>query len=123
MKILANVKANLSNKTIDVRMDRQVLTLTNDMSLGSNLGDVELFVGTREVNDYLVDKNDIIIAGEQEVLELFLNLLEDKMVQYYPDDYIISATLRVAYFIENSEGYIDESKCVVGNIKIQRFHK
>ena len=28
MKILANVKANLSNKTIDVRMDRQVLTLT-----------------------------------------------------------------------------------------------
>ena len=123
MKILANVKANLSNKTIDVRMDRQVLTLTNDMSLGSNLGDVELFVGTREVNEYLTDKDDIIIATEQEVSELFLNLLKDKMMQYYPGDYIISATLRVAYFVENGQGYIDESKCVVGNIKIQKFHK
>ena len=121
MKVYA--KANITNKTIDVRIDRQVLTLTNDMTLEPELGDVELFVGRREVNEYLVDKDDIIIAGEQEVLELFLNLLKDKMVQYYPDDYIISATLRVAYFIENSEGYIDESKCVVGNIKIQRFHK
>ena len=123
MKILANVKADLSNKTIDIRMDRQVLTLTNDMSLQSNLGDVELFVGTREVNDYLVHKDDIIIATEEEVSELFLNLLKDKMVQYYPGDYIISATLRVAYFVENGEGYIDKSKCQVGNIKIQRFHK
>lgn len=123
MKILANVKADLSNKTIDVRIDRQVLTLTNDMTLESNLGDVELFVSTREMNAYLVDKDDIIIATEQEVSELFLNLLEDKMVQYYPGDYIISATLRVAYFVENGEGYIDESKCVVGNVKIQKFHK
>ena len=93
------------------------------MTLESNLGDVELFVGTREVNDYLVYRDDIIIATQQEVSELFLNLLEDKMVQYYPGDYIISARLRVAYFVENGEGYIDESKCEVGNMKIQKFHK
>lgn len=122
MKILANVKADLSNKTIDVRMDRQVLTLTDDMTFESNLGDVELFIGTTEVNKYLVDKDYIHIAGESEVIELFLHLLEDKMTQYYPDDYIVSATLRLAYFVENGEGYIDESKCQVGNISIQRFY-
>lgn len=119
MKILA--KANLSN-TIDVRIDRQVLTLTDDMKLESNLGDVELFVGTREVNEYLTDKDDIMIASESEVAELFLHLLEDKMTHYFPDDYIVSATLRVAYYVENGEGYIDESKCQVGNISIQRFY-
>lgn len=122
MKILANVKANLSNKAIDIRMDRQVLTLTNDNMLESNLGDVELFVGIREVNEYLTDRDDIIIASESEVIELFLHLLEDKMTHYFPDDYIVSATLRLAYFVENGEGYIDESKCQVGNIKIQKFH-
>lgn len=120
MKILA--KANITNKTIDVRIDRQVLTLTNDMTLESNLGDVELFVGTREVNQYLTDKDDINIASEDEVAELFLHLLRDKMTHYFPDDYIISATLRVAYYVEDGEGYIDESKCEVGNIKIQKFH-
>ena len=122
MKILANVKANLSNKTIDVRMDRQLLTLTDDMTLESNLGDVELFIGTTEVNKYLVDKDYIHIAGESEVTELFLHLLGDHMTHYYPDDYIISATLRVAHFVENGEGYIDENKCQVGNVSIQKFH-
>lgn len=122
MKILANVKANLSNKTIDVRMDRQVLTLTNDMTLESNLGHVELFVGIKEVNEYLTDRDDNMIASESEVIELFLHLLEDKMTHYFPDDYIVSATLRLAYFVENGEGYIDESKCQVGNISIQRFY-
>ena len=121
MKVYA--KANKINKTIDIRIDRQVLTLTNDMTLEPELGPVELFVGTREVNDYLTDKDDINIADEGEVSELFLHLLQDKMTQYYPDDYIVSATLRLAYYVENNEGYIDESKCVVGNIKIQRFHK
>lgn len=119
MKILA--KANI-NKTIDVRINRQVLTLTDDMKLESTLGDVELFIGSREVNQYLTDKDDINIASESEISELFLHLLEDKMTHYFPDDYIISATLRVAYYVESDEGYIDESKCEVGNIKIQKFH-
>lgn len=98
-----------------------MLTLTNDIELESNLSDVELFVGTREVNQYLTDKDDINIASENEVAELFLHLLEDKMTHYYPDDYIVSATLRVAYYVEDGEGYIDESKCMVGNIKYKNF--
>ena len=122
MKILANVKANLSNKTIDVRMDRQVLTLTDDNMLESNLSDVELFVGTREVNEYLTDRDDIIIASESEIIDMLLNLLQPHFNHYDPDDYVVSATLRLAYFVENGEGYIDESKCQAGNIKIQKFH-
>ena len=120
MKILA--KANTNNKTIDVTMSRQRFTLTNDMSLEPELIDVELFVGSREVDMCLIDKDDINIADKSEVFEILLHLLEDKMTHYYPDDYIISATLRVAYHVEDGEGYIDESKCEVGNIKIQKFH-
>lgn len=120
MKIFA--KAKIANKRIDVRIDRQVLTLTNDMTLESNLGPIELFVDRREVNKYLVDKDDITIATESEVSELFLDLLQDQMIQYYPRDYIVSATLRIAYYAENGEGYMDKRKCVVGNIKIQKFH-
>lgn len=119
MKILA--KVNITN-TIDVRIDRQVLTLTDDMKLETELGDIELSVGSREINQYLTDKDDINIASKDEVSELFLHLLEDKMTQNDPDDYIISATLRVAYYVEDGEGYIDEGKCEVGNIKIQKFH-
>lgn len=122
MKILANVKADLSNKTIDVRMDRQLLTLTYDMSLEQFDEVLDLTVNNQDLNDYLT-YDEVHIADEEEVKAIFLKLLQQHFTHRDPDDYIVSATLRVAYYVENGEGYIDESKCVVGNIKIQKFHK
>lgn len=121
MKILANVKANLSNKTIDVRMDRQLLTLTDDNMLEQFDEVLDLIVNNKDLNQYLT-YDGVHIADEDEVKEIFLNLLQPHFNHYHPDDYIVSATLRVAYFIENGEGYIDENKCQVGDISIQRFY-
>lgn len=121
MKILANVKANLSNKTIDVRMDRQLLTLTDDNMLEQFDEALDLIVNNKDLNQYLT-YDGVHIADENEVKEIFLNLLQPHFNHYLPDDYIVSATLRLAYFVENGEGYIDENKCQVGNISIQRFY-
>lgn len=118
MKILA--KAN-TNKTIDVRMDRQVLTLTDDNMLEQFDEALDLIVNNKGLNQYLT-YDEVHIADENEVKEIFLNLLQPHFNHYLPDDYIVSATLRLAYFVENGEGYIDESKCQVGNISIQRFY-
>nr|DAK89569.1 MAG TPA: hypothetical protein [Caudoviricetes sp.] len=121
MKILANVKANLSNKTIDVRMNRQLLTLTNDNMLEQFDEALDLIVNNKDLNQYLT-YDGVHIADEDEVKEIFLDLLQPHFTHYDPDDYIVSATLRLAYFVENGEGYIDENKCQVGDISIQRFY-
>jgi hypothetical protein len=121
MKILANVKANLSNKTIDVRMNRQLLTLTDDNMLEQFDEALDLIVNNKDLNQYLT-YDGVHIADEDEVKEIFLDLLQPHFTHYDPVDYIVSATLRLAYFVENGEGYIDENKCQVGDISIQRFY-
>ena len=118
MKILSPY----DNITIDVKMNRQLLTLTTDNILEQFDEELDLTINNSDLVDYFA-YHGMHVAHEDEIKDIFLNLLQAHFAYYDPDDYVVSATLKLAFYIDHGEGYIDDDECYVHNIKIQKFHK